>query len=76
METNQRSARMDRFFQGIPNKREKQVAASKILDAALEVGAIPLAEGVEEWEDFQWHKNKGFQLFQGYLFGKPSPIIG
>ncbi|WP_370221415.1 hypothetical protein [Cytobacillus sp.] len=32
------------------------------------------AEGIENREDFDWLRNKRYQVFQGYLFGKPAPI--
>ncbi|MBT2638609.1 EAL domain-containing protein [Bacillus sp. ISL-39] len=38
------------------------------------MGSVPLAEGIEAEEDFEWLKANGYQLFQGYLFGKPAPI--
>lgn len=62
------------FVQGVATDLVKQATAKKFLAAALEVGATPLAEGIERREDFIWLKNSGYQLFQGYLFGKPAPI--
>lgn len=50
----------------------KQQVANKFLEKSVEIGSIPLAEGVELREDFQWLKQRGYQLFQGYLFGKPA----
>lgn len=63
-----------KYVQGVSKDKRKQDAAAHFLDAAIQVGAIPLAEGIEEIEDFIWLKNCGYQLFQGYLFGRPSPI--
>jgi len=63
-----------KFVQGISTDSDKQNAAIRILDAALQVGAIPLAEGIEEPDDFIWLRDVGYKLFQGYLFGKPAPI--
>lgn len=63
-----------KFVQGVSDDVYKQKAAQKFLTAALQVGAIPLAEGIERDEDFYWLKEIGYQLFQGYLFGKPGPI--
>lgn len=63
-----------KYVQGVSQDSQKQVMAKDFLYTALEVGAVPLAEGVEEREDFLWLKNEGYQLFQGYFFGKPSPI--
>lgn len=67
--------KLDRkYAHGIAEDPGKQRAAEAILQAALKVGAVPLAEGVEEREDFTWLRNSGYQLFQGYLFGKPAPF--
>ena len=63
-----------KFVQGISTDKLKQEAAKKFLTASLQVGAIPLAEGIEESEDFEWLSAVGYELFQGYYFGKPSPI--
>lgn len=63
-----------KFVQGVSDDPTKQATAKKFLSAALQVGAIPLAEGIEEREDFEWLKEVGYELFQGYLFGKPAPI--
>ncbi|MEK4714398.1 EAL domain-containing protein [Sporosarcina sp. FSL K6-5500] len=63
-----------KFVQGVSGDLTKQAAAKKFLSSALQVGAIPLAEGIEEREDFEWLKEVGYELFQGYLFGKPTPI--
>jgi EAL domain-containing protein (putative c-di-GMP-specific phosphodiesterase class I) len=60
------------FVQGVASNPKKQILAKHFLDKALEIGSIPLAEGVEVREDFEWLKQAGYQLFQGYLFGKPA----
>ncbi|TFI47598.1 EAL domain-containing protein, partial [Diaphorobacter sp. DS2] len=48
--------------------------AEAFLRQALKMGSVPLAEGIETREDFEWLRDRGYQLFQGYLFGKPAPI--
>lgn len=63
-----------KFVQGVSTDPVKQEAAKKFLLVALQIGAIPLAEGIEERVDFEWLKEIGYELFQGYLFGKPGPI--
>jgi EAL domain-containing protein (putative c-di-GMP-specific phosphodiesterase class I) len=60
------------FVQGVAADAQKQEVAARFLAKALEVGSIPLAEGVEERADFEWLKQQGYKLFQGYLFGKPA----
>ncbi|OKL38261.1 EAL domain-containing protein [Domibacillus mangrovi] len=62
------------FVQGISSDPVKQMTARKIWNSAIQVGAIPLAEGIEDRDDFVWLKKCGYKLFQGYLFGKPAPI--
>lgn len=61
------------YVQGVAYDLEKQQIAEQFLHRALEIGSIPLAEGVESKEDFKWLKQAGYQLFQGYLFGRPGP---
>lgn len=63
-----------KYVQGVATDVNKQKAALTFLNKAQEVGAKPLAEGVEEPEDFIWLKQQGYELFQGYLFGKPSAV--
>lgn len=65
-----------KYVQGVASDSEKQQSAQRFLNKANEIGSIPLAEGIETEEDFHWLKHQGYQLFQGYLFGKPSPSIG
>jgi EAL domain-containing protein (putative c-di-GMP-specific phosphodiesterase class I) len=61
------------YVQGVASSLKKQLIAKQFLHKALEIGSIPLAEGVEIREDFEWLKQAGYQLFQGYLFGRPAP---
>lgn len=61
-----------KYVQGVASDGEKQKKALQLLSKAKEIGSIPLAEGVETETDFNWLKTQGFELFQGYLFGKPS----
>lgn len=61
------------YVQGVSSCPDKQEVALRFLDIAETYGAVTLAEGVEYSEDFDWLKAKGFQLFQGYLIGRPLP---
>ncbi|MFC6464120.1 EAL domain-containing protein [Marinilactibacillus sp. GCM10026970] len=60
------------YAQGVATDLEKQAIARLFLEKADKIGSIPLAEGIETYEDFEWLKTQGYQLFQGYLFGKPE----
>ncbi len=62
-----------KYVQGVSMDKERQKKAKELLQVAKRIESIPLAEGVETEEDFEWLKEAGFQLFQGYLFGKPAP---
>ena len=62
-----------KYVQGVTIDPEKQLIAQTFLNKAMEIGSIPLAEGVETRADFEWLKQLGYQLFQGYLLGKPDP---
>ncbi|ANU09465.1 diguanylate phosphodiesterase [Planococcus antarcticus DSM 14505] len=63
-----------KFVQDVATDLEKQRVAKKFLRKALEIGSIPLAEGIETRQDFEWLKQSGYQLFQGYYFGKPAAL--
>lgn len=68
--------KLDRaHVQGVAGDAAKQRTAKLFLETALRIGSIPLAEGIESREDFEWLKQRGYRLFQGYLFGKPSPRV-
>lgn len=60
------------FVQNVATDPAKQKIAEKFLKKALEIGSVPLAEGIETRQDFDWLKQRGYQLFQGYYFGKPA----
>ena len=62
-----------KYVQGVAVDPEKQRVSQTFLNKAIEIGSIPLAEGIETRADFDWLKKLGYQLFQGYLFGKPDP---
>lgn len=63
-----------RYVQGVSQDVTKQRIANIFLEKANNIQSIPLAEGVECREDFEWLKERGYQLFQGYYFGRPEPI--
>ncbi|SDJ36389.1 EAL domain-containing protein [Salimicrobium halophilum] len=64
-----------KYVQGVADDESKQKVAKQFLTQARKDRAVPLAEGIEEEEDFEWLKKEGYQLFQGYMFGKPSPEV-
>lgn len=61
------------YVHGVSHSKDKQKVALAFLEKANEYGAITLAEGIENREDFEWLESKGYKLFQGYYFGRPEP---
>ena len=51
----------------------KQRGVHSLVRQVLDVGSVPLAEGVEEEAEAAVCREMGFQLIQGYLTGRPLP---
>lgn len=67
--------KLDRgYTDGVSDDPDRQRMAGELLKAARQVGAVPLAEGIEREEDYRWLRTLGYRLFQGYLWGKPEQI--
>lgn len=52
----------------------KQRMVRDLVRMVLELGSVPLAEGVEVEAEAQICRDMGFQLIQGYLTGKPVMV--
>lgn len=65
--------KLDRkFVSDVHKDKEKQRVAHVFLEKARAMGTIPLAEGIEQREEYHWLKDAGYVLFQGYYFGRPQ----
>jgi EAL domain-containing protein (putative c-di-GMP-specific phosphodiesterase class I) len=51
----------------------RQQLLGSLVKMARELGIRTLAEGVEKREEVELCQEVGFELFQGYYFGKPGP---
>lgn len=60
------------FITGFADDRLKQATCRSIVDFADALGARTVAEGVETRADFIMARELGFDLVQGYFFGKPA----
>ena len=40
----------------------------------LDLGSVPLAEGIEKEAEAELCRDMGFHLIQGYLTGRPIPV--
>lgn len=52
----------------------RQDLLRSLVKVAVESGSTPLAEGVETEAEHQTCRQLGFELGQGYLYGRPSPL--
>lgn len=52
----------------------KQRMVRDLVRMVLELGSVPLAEGVEQEAEAQICRDMGFRLIQGYLTGKPVMV--
>jgi EAL domain-containing protein (putative c-di-GMP-specific phosphodiesterase class I) len=67
--------KLDReFVSGCADDRLKQTMCRQIRDLADNYGARTVAEGVENRADFLVVRELGFDLIQGFLFGKPTTV--
>jgi EAL domain-containing protein (putative c-di-GMP-specific phosphodiesterase class I) len=65
--------KVDRYFiRGIAESVVKRSAVQNFINMASDVGAMLVAEGVEQEEDALALVQMGARLMQGYLFGKPA----
>ncbi len=57
----------------IQSDPDERANINKLLATAKERGIATVAEGVEDEESLQRARNLGFQMAQGFIFGKPVP---
>ncbi|WP_024850194.1 bifunctional diguanylate cyclase/phosphodiesterase [Hydrogenovibrio kuenenii] len=62
------------FVDHIQENEKDQGMASTIINIAKKMDAQPLAEGIENKEQFELLKQFGCEIFQGYYFSKPLTI--
>jgi response regulator receiver modulated diguanylate phosphodiesterase len=60
------------FVNGVADDRLKQTTCRSIVELADRLGARTVAEGVETRADFVMARELGFDLIQGFFFGKPT----
>ncbi|HWK94041.1 MAG TPA: EAL domain-containing protein [Pseudolabrys sp.] len=60
------------FVHGLADDRLKQTTCRSIIELADRLGARTVAEGVETRADFVMARDLGFDLIQGFFFGKPT----
>jgi EAL domain-containing protein (putative c-di-GMP-specific phosphodiesterase class I) len=60
------------LIRGIETDPARQAIARGIIVTCVALGVRVLAEGVETAAEFDWLRNAGIELFQGYLFARPG----
>lgn len=60
------------YVDGVRDDPAKQQVARSVLQIAHQLHSQPLAEGVEHQEDLAYLTALGYELFQGYYFGRPQ----
>jgi diguanylate cyclase (GGDEF)-like protein/PAS domain S-box-containing protein len=61
------------FTQGVLKRRDYKAVVASTLALARGLGTVTTAEGVETAEQFDYMRQAGVDLVQGYLFGRPVP---
>ena len=65
--------KLDRkLIQDIDASRPKQSIVRGVLSVCRDLAITPIAEGVETEAEYRTLRDLGIDLFQGYLFGRPS----
>ncbi|MCF6437422.1 EAL domain-containing protein [Pseudoalteromonas sp. MMG022] len=60
------------LIRNIHEDKLRQVIVRNCLNMFHELNITPLAEGIETVGEYQWLREAGVSLMQGYLFAKPS----
>ncbi len=61
------------FIDGVTHGEDDAAIARAIIELAHSLRLAVVAEGVETTEQWQWLREHGCDLAQGYLFGRPMP---
>ncbi|REG82627.1 bifunctional diguanylate cyclase/phosphodiesterase [Marinomonas pollencensis] len=66
--------KIDQSFTRAIEESDKQASlAASIIGLGQNLGMEVIAEGVETQAQFEWLKNHGCNLYQGFLLGRPQP---
>jgi EAL domain-containing protein (putative c-di-GMP-specific phosphodiesterase class I) len=54
---------------------ERRLVTARLVELVRDLGIVPLAEGIEVPEEAAACREIGFELGQGYFFGRPQPFV-
>ena len=60
------------LIRNIHSNTARQSIVTHCLEIFDDLNIIPLAEGIETYDEYTWLKNAGIELMQGYFFAKPG----
>ena len=63
------------LIRDVDSQPHKAALAGKLLEAASAMGIRSVAEGVETPGEYQWVREHGADLVQGFLIGRPGPEL-
>ncbi len=61
-----------KLVRDIESKGPRQAIVRGVLTTCADLGIDVVAEGIETLDEYHWLVDEGIELFQGYLFAKPS----
>ena len=68
-------ASIDRsFVNGVETDRASATICSSVLGLAKSFGIASVAEGVETTAQLEWLRDRGCDIVQGFLLGRPMPF--
>ncbi len=68
--------KLDReLIRGVHDDPVKALIARKLLEIGQGMGIGTIVEGIEEEAELAWVRDHGAEFVQGFLLGKPAPVI-
>ena len=62
------------MIRDIHTSPQRQQMLAHLVEIVIELGVVPLAEGIESAAEAEICRQVGFQLAQGFHFGHPAPV--
>ncbi len=60
------------LVRGIDRHGPRQAIVCAVAQVCTDLGIDVIAEGIETLQEYQWFRDQGVYLFQGYLFSRPG----
>ena len=68
--------KLDReLIRGVHDDPVKALIATKLLEIGHGLGIGTIVEGIEEQAELSWVRDHGADFVQGFLLGKPAPVV-